>query len=79
MDLGFDQFSHPMDSLGYRDILKHLEGEMDFEKMVERINIDTRQYARKQLKWFKKERIDCVLEVAGMSKTEVAEKVINQF
>ena len=52
---------------------------MDFEKMVERINIDTRQYARKQLKWFNKERIDCVLEVAGMSKIEVAEKVINQF
>ncbi|MCS5659381.1 MAG: tRNA (adenosine(37)-N6)-dimethylallyltransferase MiaA [Dehalococcoidia bacterium] len=79
LDLGFDRSSHPMDSLGYRDILKHLEGEMDFEEMVERINIDTRQYARKQLKWFNKERIDCVLEVAGMSEIEVAEKVINQF
>ena len=79
LDLGFDRSSHPMDSLGYRDILKYLDGEMDFEEMVERIKIDTRQYARKQLKWFDKERIDCVLEVAGMSEMGVAEKVINQF
>jgi tRNA dimethylallyltransferase len=43
-------------SLGYRQVLEMLRGELDATELVERIARDTRHYAKRQATWFRKER-----------------------
>lgn len=44
-----------MSSLGYRQIGSYLKGEMNLEEAVARLKRDTRQYARRQMTWFKRD------------------------
>ncbi|MFQ6615794.1 MAG: tRNA (adenosine(37)-N6)-dimethylallyltransferase MiaA [Fidelibacterota bacterium] len=64
LEKGLDPARAPMDSLGYREIIHYLEGRLGHEEMVERINIATRQYARKQVKWFDREPVDFQVELS---------------
>jgi tRNA dimethylallyltransferase len=40
-------------SLGYSEILQHLNGELNFEQCKEIINLRTKQYAKRQKTWFR--------------------------
>jgi len=42
-----------MTSTGYREILAHLSGEVALREAAEAIETSTRQYARRQLTWFR--------------------------
>jgi tRNA dimethylallyltransferase len=42
------------EATGYQEIIQHLHGKMSLEDAIERIKIDTRQLARRQMKWFKR-------------------------
>jgi len=42
-----------MQSLGYRQLARHLRGEMSLEEAVNEIRRDTRRYAKRQLTWFR--------------------------
>ena len=71
---------HPLDSIGYRQILDHLDNKLAYEDMVKEIHLRTRQYAKKQIQWFKNECCDLTLDVS--QKTNYAqqiEKIINKW
>lgn len=40
--------------IGYREIISHIRGNMSYEALTERIFIATRQYAKRQMTWFRK-------------------------
>lgn len=52
-EAGHGEGSPAMDALGYRDVVRLLEGELDRGEAVERIARDTWQYARRQRTWFR--------------------------
>lgn len=52
-EAGHGEASPAMDALGYRDVMRLLEGEIDRGEAVERISRDTWQYARRQRTWFR--------------------------
>jgi tRNA dimethylallyltransferase len=52
---GYQRNSGAMKGLGYRQVVEHLAGEYDAAEMVRRFKRDTRQYAKRQLTWFRKE------------------------
>ena len=71
---------HPLDSIGYRQILDHLDNKLSYEDMVKEIHLRTRQYAKKQIQWFKNECCDLTLDIS--QKTNYAqqiEKIINKW
>ncbi|MCC7290688.1 MAG: tRNA (adenosine(37)-N6)-dimethylallyltransferase MiaA [Phycisphaerales bacterium] len=43
-------------ALGYAEIIEHLEGRLSLDEAVERIKINTRQFAKAQRTWFKRFR-----------------------
>ena len=57
----------PLDSIGYKQIRNYLNGDVDIHTLTESIIIKTRQYARKQNKWFKKENIDLTVELTNLN------------
>jgi len=46
----------PFRSLGYKEILTHLRGEMDLDAAREQIQQHSRQFAKRQLSWFRQEK-----------------------
>ena len=57
-----------LDSIGYKQIRDYLNGDIDIDTLTELIITKTRQYARKQNKWFKKENIDLTVDLTNLNR-----------
>lgn len=44
-----------LQTVGYRELFDYLNGDLTLKDAVERIKINTRQYAKRQMTWFKKD------------------------
>ena len=55
-DKGCREDMTSMQGLGYRQILRHLNGEISLEEAVYDIKKETRHFAKRQLTWFKREK-----------------------
>lgn len=44
-----------LNTVGYKEIIKYLDGDIPLEEAIRQIQSNTRQYARKQLTWFKRD------------------------
>ena len=44
-----------LQTVGYRELFDYLNGDIQLEDAIERIKINTRQYAKRQMTWFKKD------------------------
>jgi len=72
----YDNFPTAMQGLGYKEVVSYLKHELTKEEMIEKIKMETRRYAKRQLTWFRKnkdiiwidglkpkeENIKCILE-----------------
>lgn len=56
---GFDEHCPAMQAIGYRELLPYLRGEQSLEEAADRIRQHTRNYAKRQLTWFRREK-DCI-------------------
>ena len=46
----------PMQSIGYREVVQYLQNKLKWDAMVEEIQKRTRQFAKRQLTWFRREQ-----------------------
>ena len=46
----------PLNGLGYRQIIAYLNGEINYAQMVAEIQQKTRNFAKRQLTWFRQEK-----------------------
>ncbi|MCH8068377.1 MAG: tRNA (adenosine(37)-N6)-dimethylallyltransferase MiaA [Candidatus Marinimicrobia bacterium] len=65
--MGINRKDHSMDSIGYREIMNYSDEILDFEEMINLINLHSRQLAKKQMKWFNHESSDLILNVTKES------------
>jgi tRNA dimethylallyltransferase len=54
-----------MQGLGYKEILRALDGEYTIEEAREKIKEETRHFAKRQLTWFKREKNITWIDVSG--------------
>lgn len=54
LDSGFSKELQALHTVGYREVISHIEGEIDHRAMVEKIKTNTRRYAKRQLTWFRR-------------------------
>ncbi len=67
----------PMTGLGYRDIVAVVRGEINMDEAVERIQRDTRRFAKRQMTYFRKlENVNWVEAGEGFDPTETAKRVL---
>jgi tRNA dimethylallyltransferase len=50
---GYAEGLKSMQAIGYRHMVAHLRGEMDWDETVRTLKRDTRRYAKRQFTWFK--------------------------
>jgi tRNA dimethylallyltransferase len=45
-----------LQTVGYKELFEHLDGKISLPEAIEKIKINTRQYAKRQTTWFKKDQ-----------------------
>ena len=53
---GLEEDDVSMKGIGYREFFPYFRGEITLEECVEKIKLDTRHFAKRQLTWFKREK-----------------------
>ncbi|MCP9291348.1 tRNA (adenosine(37)-N6)-dimethylallyltransferase MiaA [Gracilimonas sediminicola] len=65
-----------LNTVGYKEIIKYLEGEWTLEKAVEKIKTSTRRYAKRQITWFKRWEFIEWLDAEELSVDEMKERIV---
>jgi tRNA dimethylallyltransferase len=55
IEAGWSPELKPFQSIGYREIVLYLKGNVKYPEMVEKIKTATRRYAKRQMTWFSRE------------------------
>ena len=50
----YDRISNITDTIGYREIISYLDKQLTFEDAIDKLKQNTRNYAKRQLTWFRK-------------------------
>lgn len=62
---GLEQNPTAMQAIGYRQVVEHLRGERSLDETIELIKIRTRQFAKRQMTWFRRQLPVQWLEVSA--------------
>ena len=78
-DMGLTADIQSMQGIGYKEILSHLDGEISYDEAIELVKKNSRNYAKRQLTWFKRDErynwLDCMADdLLGQ-----AEKLLKDF
>jgi len=76
LNMGFSGDLKPMQGLGYKQMVDYLENRLPFDEAVEQIKQKTRNYAKRQITWFKREPIDYSVNLSG-KKEEFYNEILN--
>jgi tRNA dimethylallyltransferase len=73
---GLEQNKTAMQAIGYRQVVEHLRGERPLKETIELVKIRTRQFAKRQLTWFRAQKN---LEWIELKPDESVEKVAQRI
>ena len=74
----YKKFPTAMQALGYKEVVEYLKGNITKEEMCEKIKMETRRYAKRQMTWFRKNKQTIWLE--GQENTEInVNKIIYDY
>ena len=73
----YKKFPTAMQGLGYKEVVQYLEGETTKEKMIEKIKMETRRYAKRQLTWFRKNKETIWLDATKEKEDNISEIIKN--
>ncbi len=60
----YEDFPTAMQGLGYKEVVEYINGDTTKEEMIEKIKMETRRYAKRQLTWFR--RYDNITWIDGL-------------
>jgi tRNA dimethylallyltransferase len=76
LDHGLAQNKTAMQALGYRQVVEHLRGEHSLPETVELVKIKTRQFAKRQMTWFKRQlNLEWIKLDSGENLNKTAENI----
>ena len=64
----YDEFPTAMQGLGYKEVVEYLQGTTSKEEMIDKIKMETRRYAKRQITWFKKNKQTIWIEPQDLQK-----------
>lgn len=64
----YEEFPTAMQGLGYKEVVEYLQGKISKEEMIDKIKMETRRYAKRQITWFKKNKQTIWIEPHDLQK-----------
>lgn len=66
-----------LQALGYREVIRHFDGEWPIEMAIDKVKARTRQFARRQETWFRSLSECQRIELAGKTVEEIVHEIVN--
>jgi tRNA dimethylallyltransferase len=76
LECGLAQNQTAMQAIGYRQVVEHLRGERSLPETIELVKIRTRQFAKRQMTWFRRQ---LKLEWIEMQPDDSPEKIVRRL
>lgn len=54
LSIGYSKYLNSMNTIGYKEAIRYLEGELNYDEGLELFKKNTRHFAKRQLTWFRK-------------------------
>lgn len=78
-DMGYTSDMQSMQGIGYKEILYYLEGKISLEEAVNMIKQGSRNYAKRQLTWFRRDTRCIFINKDIMNDEEILDKIIDDI
>lgn len=75
---GYPKELQSLNTVGYQEIIKYLDGDWPREKAIEKIKTSTRRYAKRQMTWFKRWGFINWLDAGEKSVLELKKKILSK-
>lgn len=79
LSMGYNKDLISMQGIGYKEIIKYLDGEYTFDEAVDIIKRDSRRYAKRQITWFKRYKESKWFDLDGYEDIEILKKDILNY
>ncbi len=76
LEQGIPKTNTSMQAIGYKEIVEYLDGYLTLDEAVEKLKMESRRYAKRQLTWFRRNEGAIWLE-ASLPKEELAAKILD--
>ena len=77
--IGLTDRNQSMQGIGYKEILLYLEGKISLVESIEMIKKGSRNYAKRQLTWFRRDKRVKFLDKDILSEEDILTKIINDI
>ncbi len=71
--------SQSMKGIGYKEVVEYIEGNYDLDTAIEKIKQHTRNYAKRQITWFKRNTDIIWLDPMSMEKNKLVDKILEIY
>jgi tRNA dimethylallyltransferase len=79
LGMGYDKNLNSLNTVGYREVIDYLDGKIDYNTCVEQVKKNSRNYAKRQLTWFRADNdIHWFMLDEDTGIIEVAEEIIKR-
>lgn len=78
-DKGYGLHLNALRTVGYQEVFAHLQGELSREEMIALIKQHSRQYAKRQMTWFRRDARVQWMNVEEMGKEEMAKRITSMI
>ena len=78
-EMGYTSSMQSMQGIGYKEILYYLGGNVKLQEAINMIKQGSRNYAKRQLTWFRRDKRVTFLDKDKLSYVEILEKVIGDI
>lgn len=78
-EMGYNSSMQSMQGIGYKEILLYLEGSLSLDIAIDMIKQGSRNYAKRQLTWFKKDPRAIFLNKDQLCDDSIIQKIVNDI
>lgn len=79
LSLGYDKNLNSLNTVGYKEVMECISGEISLEKAIYLIKRNTRRFAKKQMTWFNKDKRILWIDAENKSAEELADLILKEF
>lgn len=78
-DMGYNSLMQSMQGIGYKEVFYYLDNKISYEEAVEMIKQGSRNYAKRQLTWFRRDPRVTYLNKDEMTENDIFNKVVKEI
>ncbi|POZ92204.1 tRNA (adenosine(37)-N6)-dimethylallyltransferase MiaA [Petrotoga halophila] len=76
---GYPTTLNALNTIGYKEVIQYLYGKIDFNEMIHQIKVNTRNYARRQIIYFRKIESAKWINLSKTNQEDVVDQIVSEI